>query len=414
VVTSLPKLDADGVVPTSTRPIRILHIFGVMNRGGAEMRTLEMMRHIDRQRFQFEFCAASARPGELDEQIRALGGKVHYVKWSLSFPFHFRALLKRGNYDVVHSHVHHSSGEILRTAASVGVPGRIAHYRSTNTSYSYDQRFSAMRRVYHALMKRWVRRYATAILAVSEAAMCEAWGDNWAQNPRCRVIYSGVQLPSGDLAERRDSVRQQLEIATDERLCIHIGNATPAKNHFRLMEIYAELSKRIPRSCLALVGEIPETFREQLRQKLSACNAGGRLIFTGVRSDIADLLAAADLMIFPSLFEGLPGTVLEAAAFGLPVLASDIAPVKEIAKYLSVVEPVPLCAANSEWAALACSHLSIGRVPAARAAKEFGQSPFQLAAAIAQTTSLYEAYSRHYEGCAENSNPRQNAPASIR
>ena len=413
MVTSLPKLNADGGMPTPMRPIRILHIFGVMNRGGAEIRTLEMMCSIDRQQFQFEFCAASARPGELDEQNRALGGKVHYVKWPLSFPLRFilRTFEKRQL-----RHCAFARASFQRSSSTYCCVGGVLQNRPLpQHQHCLFVRSAVFRNSsgVTALMKLWVRRYATDILAVSEAAMGEAWGTIRSQDPRCRVIYSGVHPPSGDLAGRRINVRQQLEIASDERLCIHIGNATPAKNHFRLMEIYAELSQRTPRSCLVLVGELPEPFREQLRQKLRACNADGRLMFTGVRSDITDLLAAADLMIFPSLFEGLPGTVLEAGAYGLPVLASDIAPVMEIAKYLSVVEPVPLSAANSEWAARACAHLSIGRVPATRTAKEFGQSPFQLATVIAQTTAVYENYSRHYEGCAENSNPRQNTPASI-
>ncbi len=181
-------------MPIGTYPIRILHIFGTMDRGGAEMRTVEVMRGIDRDRFQFEFCSMSGMPGDLDDEIRSLGGTVHYLKRAFSFPFRFRALLRRRKFDIVHSHVHHSSGFILRLAASEGVPGRIAHYRSTGTIGSFDQPPDGwLRNTFHWMMKRWVKRYATDILAVSKAAMTESWNPNWQSDPRCRIIYSGVQ-----------------------------------------------------------------------------------------------------------------------------------------------------------------------------------------------------------------------------
>jgi glycosyltransferase involved in cell wall biosynthesis len=373
-----------------------LHIFGAMNRGGAEMRTVEMMRSIDRERYRFEFCAASANQGDLDEEIRALGGKVHFVRWSASFPMRFRRLLREGDYDIVHSHVHHSSGLILRLAARAGVLGRIAHYRSTGTVYSYDLKFQSLRRAYHSLMKRWVERYATDILAVSEAAMQTNWGPHWRQDPRCQVIYSGVRSRPAAWESVRAQARQELGIGDEERVCIHIGNATPAKNHFRLVEIFAELTHRLPQSCLLLVGEIPEDFREKMRQQVLQVHGAGRLIFSGVRNDVAGMLAAADLMIFPSLFEGLPGAVLEAAANGVPVLASEIEPVVEIAKYLSVVQPLSLVEPNSRWVERADLLLAGGRSDGflERADREFMQSPFRLETALKQTAALYEARAR--------------------
>jgi hypothetical protein len=101
----------------------ILHLFGRMDRGGAEMRTLDVMRRADRGRFRLHFCALSGRRGELDEEIRSLGGEVHLLPLSASFPWKFRRLLREGRFDVVHSHVHYPSGYLLRLAAKEGTPG---------------------------------------------------------------------------------------------------------------------------------------------------------------------------------------------------------------------------------------------------------------------------------------------------
>lgn len=115
-----------------TDSCKVLHIFGRMSYGGAEKRTLDLMRHIDRKRYHFHFCVLSGQSGELDKEIQHLGGSIHYIALSLAFPFKFLQLLRREQYDVVHSHIHYSSGLILWLSALANVPIRIAHFRNTS------------------------------------------------------------------------------------------------------------------------------------------------------------------------------------------------------------------------------------------------------------------------------------------
>ncbi|MFN8944113.1 MAG: glycosyltransferase family 1 protein, partial [Pseudobdellovibrionaceae bacterium] len=100
------------------RTYRILHIFGKMDRGGAEMRTLELMEKLSNEKqFLFDFCVLSGQPGELDSKIRSLGGEVHYLKLNFAFTNQFRRLLRTKKYDAIHSHVHLFSGYLLKLAA---------------------------------------------------------------------------------------------------------------------------------------------------------------------------------------------------------------------------------------------------------------------------------------------------------
>src|SRR5260370_12852184 len=167
--------------------LRILHVLSRMNRGGAELRTLDLMRHIDRERYYFEFCCTSGLAGELDRQVIELGGRIHPVRFDLDFPNRFRALLRERRFDAVHSHLHYSSGYILRLAAKEGVPARIAHFRSTHAGHGNSLR----RRLQRALMRRWLDRSATRILGVSGASLQDAWGAAWPQDARCVVLYNG-------------------------------------------------------------------------------------------------------------------------------------------------------------------------------------------------------------------------------
>src|SRR5437773_551095 len=97
--------------------IRILNVSSRMDRGGAEMRTLELMRRLDRGRFQVEFCCTSGCEGEMAPEIRALGGQVHPLPLGLGFAGRFARLLREGRFDVVHANLLHTSGWMLQIAA---------------------------------------------------------------------------------------------------------------------------------------------------------------------------------------------------------------------------------------------------------------------------------------------------------
>src|SRR3989304_7354800 len=101
----------------SSPSIKILHVFWRTSRGGAEMRTIDIIRHIDRSQYRLEYVALSGLPGTLDDEIRRLGGEVHYCPLGLTFSRRFRRLLRPEKYNVIHSHVHYFSGYLLRLAA---------------------------------------------------------------------------------------------------------------------------------------------------------------------------------------------------------------------------------------------------------------------------------------------------------
>jgi hypothetical protein len=103
-----------------------------MLRAGAELRNLDILRNIDRGKFVLHYCVLSGLPGELDDEIRDLGGEVHCCGLGPSFAARFRRLLRAQAYRVVHSHVHSSSGYFLRLAYACAVPVRVAHFRSTS------------------------------------------------------------------------------------------------------------------------------------------------------------------------------------------------------------------------------------------------------------------------------------------
>lgn len=328
-------------------PIRILHVFGRMGRGGGETRTLELMRRLDRQRYQFEFCTLSEKPGELDDEIIRLGGQVHPIpRGSLGFSRRFKRLLREGSFQIVYSHVLYYSGYLLRLAAACEVPTRAVLFRN---SYNGQGRGIAWQ-VYRRLMRHWIDRYATHILAVGQGAMAGSWGDDWRRDPRCRVIHNGLDLTPFETAVDYPSVRCEFGIEPDVPVYIHVGRMMPLKNHVRLVSIFREVLRRQPRAKLLLVGRGGTPIERDVRRQVVQSEIDGHVVFCGERNDVPRLLQAADAMLFPSRWEGLPGAVLEASASGIPVLASDLPGTREIAARLPDIQCLSLDVDNTGWA----------------------------------------------------------------
>ena len=370
---------SDDQVLKSPSTIRVLHVLGRMNRGGAELRTIEVLRHLAPTGIRADVLALSGEPGELDDEIVRLGGEVILLRRGVGFHRRLNEIMRAGGYAAVHSHVHHYSGVLLRAAERAGIPVRVAQYHSLDDG----QGNGLPRRLYRWWMRRLVDRSATAILGVSRSVLAANWPGHEG-DPRCQVIYNGVDDAAFAQARPRDEVRAQL-IGPDHaacRLVIHVGNLTPPKNHDLLLATFDELARSHGDVHMVLVGRGEPAAEASLRQRIAASPHPARLHFLGGRSDIASLLLAADVFLFPSMREGLPGALVEACAAGLPCLASDIGPCREVAESISRVRIQPLAAGPSHWAeALVDLMRTTPRVSVADAALLVRTAGFSLAGA---------------------------------
>ncbi len=362
---------------------RVLHIFGRMQRGGAELRTLDILRRLDRTELRFDFCALSGLAGELDSEIESLGGEVHHISLGYKFGHQFRALLRRRHYDAVHSHVHFASGYILRLAAAERVPIRINHFRTTHDG----QPDSLRRRLQRWALRKWIDRYATCILAVSQGTLSAVWPRGPKPDPRCEVLYNGLDPHTYQVVPDPAGVRSEFNIPLDAKVCLHVGRMDPAKNHLRLLQIFKELLHLKPDAYLILAGRSEESIDAVLRTYLTREGISHHVRFAGTRSDVPRLLRASDLLILPSLWEGLPGAVLEAAAAGTPAYVSDLAGCREIAAYFGSVRCLPLSDSDQFWAQALCSGLD-NQAPVLEPGC-FEQSPFDMSRALPKWSALY-------------------------
>ena len=319
--------------------IRVLHVVGRMDYGGAENRLLELARVTDPSGIYFDFCVLQDGPGAYANEIVKLGFGIVKCKLTKNVPGfirRFRHLLRQGNYDAIHCHVYQFSGLPLRLAAKEKVPIRIMHLRTTRDAY----RSGLYRLLYRKVMTGWVKRYATKIVAVSESAMTSYMGSQWKDDPRMVIIYNGLDVKPFLEVYDRSEVLSEFDISPSAQVIIHVGNFQPAKDHKTLINSAALIVARKENVHFLLVGDGP--LMTEIRELAAAKGLQRYVHFAGRRNDVPRLLTASDCFIFPSKWEGLPGVVLEALAAGLPVIASDIGPNREVAEVSERVRLVPL------------------------------------------------------------------------
>ncbi|NUM72944.1 glycosyltransferase family 4 protein [candidate division KSB1 bacterium] len=175
------------------------------------------------------------------------------------------------------------------------------------------------------------RNLTTHFHAVSQAAKAAAVNDLRVSAERITVVERGrdtTRLGQPSL-ERRKQARLRLGLQPDDQVMVNVGRQDYQKAQKYLLEAMAKLAEKRLMLVLLVAGRSGNVSPDLVKLK-AQLHLDGQVRFLGHREDIPEILAAADLFVFPSLFEGLPGAVIEAMALGLPIVASDIAPVREV------------------------------------------------------------------------------------
>jgi glycosyltransferase involved in cell wall biosynthesis len=352
-----------------------------MNRGGAELRTISLMPAMTERGVQFDFCVLSGNRGVMDESIADLGGRIHYIKLSWCFIWQFCTMLRREKYDAVHSHVAFVSGFILLLARLAGIKKRVCHFRNTS-----DGRSSWLRSKRNGLLRFLIRHSATHILGVCEGALTGFIGENWHQQPKCKVIYNG--FPLVQVEQKSDFWQDLIPNFSNKKVIINVARMDVQKNHLRQLQIFNQATLLEPLIHMVFIGLENTSIRARLNQYAASVGISDKVSFLGLQSDVMTWLVHADVLLFPSLWEGLPGAVIEAASVGVPVVATDLPGVLEIARQLPVVNTLPLAGSDKTWAEQLIKQLNRCDEKSARLA-QFAASDFQLSANVEALYAIY-------------------------
>jgi glycosyltransferase involved in cell wall biosynthesis len=291
-------------------------------------------------------------------------------------------LRDHGPYDVVHSHVHHFSGFVLKAASCGGVARRIAH--SHNDTRHQEADAGPFRRAYLRLANRWIDHYATHRIAASrEATLSLAHGDSQSWS----VLYYGHDFAPFFAKPDKVALRREFGIPDDALVLGHVGRFDHQKNHGFLLRIAAEVARVRTTSRLLLVGD--GRLRESIEREAAALGIADRVIFAGVRKDVPNLLLGViDVFVFPSRHEGLPLACTEAQAAGLPLVIADTI-TRELDVVPGAVTRLQLTDSPAVWARRCLEAVSVARTPPAAAIAMLNASQFSIAASLSALEAIY-------------------------
>lgn len=300
-------------------PVRVLQVIGIMNRGGAETMIMNLYRNIDRSRVQFDFVEHTSERAVFDDEIEQLGGRIyHCPKFTVKNYFAYKKWWDEffkthgGDYKIVHGHIGSTAPIYLGVAKKYG-KYTIAHSHSSGTDHS-------LKHFAYDILSYNTRNIADSFFACSKPAGQDRFGSK----TEFQVLNNAIDTQQYIFSKSvRDEVRKELGL-TNEFVLGHIGRFGKEKNHDFLIDIFAQIKKENPNAKLLLVGDGDE--KNNIKNKVHQLQLDDSVIFTGVRSDVNRLLQAMDIFVFPSLFEGLPVTMVEAQASGLPCVISDKVP----------------------------------------------------------------------------------------
>lgn len=291
--------------------LKIAYVISGLGRGGAERQLQLLLRYLDRDAFAPTVVSLSP-PGPFAEGIRDVGVSVFAVS-------------RRGRLDVARlwdlvSVVRGLAPDVLQTfllpdtiygftaGRLAGVPVLIASRRTDR----YEE-FPPLVRALNELVSRW----ADAVICNSRRAThyLPAF-----LAPRAVVIHNGVEPLV--MRRTRDETRAALGIPADALVVGTVGRLVPAKNPRRFLAVATRMRNLRPDLSFLVVGGGP--LEREIRAEVDANGLAGRVVFTGERDDIADLLGAMDIFLLTSDREGLPNAVMEAMAAGLPCVVTDV------------------------------------------------------------------------------------------
>lgn len=337
------------------QPIRVLNMFTIMDRGGAETMVMNYYRHIDRTKVQFDFLVHREQRGAYDDEIERMGGRIYrmcpvypqnFSRYKRDLRTFFRA---HPEYKIIHSHMSELGYFAFREAERQGVPVRICH--AHNAPHGFDAKM-----IIRTYFKKRMMPYLTHLFMCGEESGKWLYGDK--NKSRFIMLNNAIDAAVYSFdASKREEMRRQLGL-TGELVVGHVGRFNPQKNHPFLLDIFAALLKKEPNAVLLLTGG--GEGMPKIQAKAQELGIAERVRFLGVRSDVADLMQAMDVFVFPSLYEGLPVTMVEAQASGLPCIISDKVP-PECILTDGLVNIMPLSVRPEAWAEKILSMRAIPR-----------------------------------------------------
>jgi glycosyltransferase involved in cell wall biosynthesis len=311
-------------------PIRMLHIITRLVRGGADENTLYTVRGLDKQRYVVDLAVGQGSELESLGVLDDVG--VHVIPELVRDPHPWNdlvalaklaMLIRRGRYQIIHTHTAKAGFLGRLAAAMVGAP-IIIH---TVHGVTFHAHLPPALRGFYLLLERIAARFTHQFVAVGEDVRSIYVSSGIGADQAYETIYSGMPLreylAAGRMGEdERQTLRAELGFEPRHRVVLMAARLEERKGHTYLFEAVQRLKADHPDLRVLLLGE--GHYRPALEAQCRVLGIDDRVQFLGFRSDLPRVLAAADISVLTSLWEGLPRVLVQSAAAGKPIVTFDV------------------------------------------------------------------------------------------
>ena len=306
-------------------PKIVLHVVGRLDIGGAESRIMDLYRNIDREKVQFHFVQHTKDRCAFEDEVERLGGKVYHVpRFNVKNYFSYKKAWKdffkeHPEIQVVQGHMTSTAVIYLPIAKKAGVKTTIAHARSAGVDPGMKGKITRF-------LRRNLYEKCDYRFTCSEMAGEAVFGDQNQIPRKATFIPNAIDVDKFKFDEEtREQIRYELGIK-DKFVIGHVGRFAHMKNHKYMLQILKqcieiEKEKKLPETVLMFLGD--GELKEEVMEQAVAMGISSRVLFMGNRRDVYRYYQAMDYFLLPSLYEGLPGTAVEAQTSGLPGIMSD-------------------------------------------------------------------------------------------
>ncbi len=302
--------------------IRVLHVLGALDRGGAETMIMNIYRNIDRSKIQFDFIIHTKKECAFTQEIVSMGGRIfsvpkfngiNLISYCLAWNCFFK---EHTEYHIIHGHMRSTAAIYLKIAKMYGLYA-IAHSHNTSSGAGIDS-------LIKDILQLPIRKIADFYFACSKEAGIWLFGNEIVNSQKFVVLPNAIDVEKYHYdKEKRNKIRQQLGL-DNMKVFGHVGRFHPQKNHEFIIKVFQRIHSIDANTVLILIGKGDE--ETKIRWLVNTLGLKNSVFFLGERNDVPDLLQAMDIFLFPSLYEGLGIVAIEAEATGLNVVCSKYVP----------------------------------------------------------------------------------------
>lgn len=306
------------------RKIKVLQVIGKLRIGGAETVAMNLYRYINRNKFEFHYLVYGNDIGDYEAEVVELGGKVIHMNYSSRHIKKYKndllkIMMEEGPYDIIHTHMMFHNGIVLQIAKNAGIQIKVSHSHSTNDGGIKN----VIRYIYLKYMRKLICDNADLLIGCGKDAGNFLYGKK-VYAEKGILIRNGINIEKYQFNEQiRDEMRKKYGVS-DKIVYGCIGHFEPVKNHSFLICVFEKLCKINENARLLLLGD--GKLRSEFENACKKKHLEHNVFFTGNVNNVHEWLQMMDFLLMPSLYEGIPVTLIEAQASGIKCFVSDKVP----------------------------------------------------------------------------------------